>query len=151
VSHTSLVRPSAARRLTLRRLLAVVLLLLSSVSLLAPPAAADVRPHRITTAQERVVLRLIDDICGDTWCEGDHALRFTRFSCHSKRASCLLAVRIASRSQEPLQWRRRSYPVRGSVRYTDMVSTGPDGTRSLQPAFLEAVGHAVRVMQSSVR
>ena len=143
----------SAARSSLRRLLAVALLLVSSLSMLpvlAGPAAADVRPHRLTTAQERVVLRLIDDACGDTWCEGDHAFRFLRFTCHTERTGCVLVARIAPWSEEPLQWHRRAQPVPGFSRYEDMVSTGPEGARSLQPAFFEAVGDAVRAMQSSV-
>lgn len=146
------VRASTSRppRAALSRAVGVLLVVLSCSGVLAAPAAADPRPHRLTTAQERVVLRLIDDVCGDTWCEGDHAFRFTRFSCSSTRRGCLLVVRIAPWSEGPLQWQRRSYPVRGFLRYSDMVSTGPEGSRALQPAFYEAVGHAVLTMAASV-
>ena len=149
MSDTPPVRLSAARAV-LQRLLVVLLVVLSSTAVLAAPADADVRRQRLTSAEERVVLRLIDDICGDTWCEGDHAFRFTRFSCHPKRGGCLLVAQVASWSHEPLQWRWRAQPVRGFPRYSDMVSTGPDGARALQPAFYAAVGDAVRAMQASV-
>ena len=142
-------RLSAHRRL-LSRLVAATLLIVVSVGLLAAPAAADPRPYRLTSWQERDVLRLIDDLCGDIWCEGDHAFRFQRFSCHTKRGGCALVVRIAPWSEEPLRWQWRAHPVRGGLRYADMVITGPDGQRSLRPAFLEAVGDAVRAMQASV-
>jgi hypothetical protein len=68
---------------------------LSVGAVLVGPAAAvepAPRPPALTSAQERTVLRLIDDICADTWCEGDHALRFTRFSCSPRRASCTLRL-----------------------------------------------------------
>ena len=117
-----------------------------------PPAAAApaVTPRTaITSAQERVVLRLVDDICGDTWCEGDHAFRFRSFACHPRRG-CVLRVRLASWSQEPLRWHDRSARILGFSRYADMVATAPSGDRSLQPAFYEAVGRAVRTMTASV-
>ncbi len=47
-------------------------------------------------------------------------------------------------------WRWRAYPVRGFLRYTDMVSSAPDGGRSLQPAFYDAVSGAVRAVEASV-
>lgn len=142
-------RPSRPRP-ALRRLVALLLLALTSALALAPPAGADVRSSRLTRAQERVVLRLIDDVCGDTWCEGDHALRFDRLRCHPRRAACALVVQIAPWSDEPLQWQRRSRLVRGFVRFDDMVATAPDGTRSLRPAFVEAVGEAVLAMAAAV-
>ena len=53
-----------------RRLLALLILGLSAAALLVSPAAADDETRRVSARQERVVLGLIDDICGDTWCEG---------------------------------------------------------------------------------
>jgi hypothetical protein len=131
------------------------LALLAALPLLAllpaPAAAAPSGPVRyaVTAAQERVVLRLVDDICGDTWCEGDHAFRFRSFTC-SPRRGCLLRVQLASWSHEPRRWHSRSARVLGFPRFTDMVVTAPGGERSLQPAFFEAVGRAVRTMTDSV-
>lgn len=149
MSDTSSCRPVPART-ALRRFVALLLAALASVVVAAPPAAADARPHRLTSAQERVVLRLIDNACGDTWCEGDSAFRFRRFSCHSYRGGCVLVAQIASWSQEPLRWRWRGHRIRGFARYSDMVTPGPAGVRALRPAFLEAVGDAVRAMEATV-
>ena len=132
-----------------RRLIVLVLLLLAWVGVLAAPAAAEVQPHRLTQAQERIVLRLIDDICGDTWCEGDHAFRFRRFSCSPERGGCRLVVQIASTAQEPLRWRLRAQAVCGFPHYADMVSSGPHGVHTLQPAFYDAVSAAVQAMTAT--
>ena len=143
------VRSTRARPALVTRVLLAVLALLP---LLATPAAAappGVTRTSITAAQERVVLRLVDDICGDTWCEGDHAFRFRQFTCHPRRG-CLLRVQLASWSSEPLRWHSRSARIAGFRRFPDMVVTGPDGSRSLQQAFYEAVGAAVRTMTASV-
>jgi hypothetical protein len=146
VSDTPAVPTSAA----LRRLVALLLLALTTAVVLAPPAAADVRPARLTSAEERVVLRMVDDVCADTWCAGDHALRFQRFSCSPRRTGCALVVQVAPRSQEPPRWQRRSQPVRGFPRFVDMVSTSADGRQALRPAFFEAVGEAVRAVLATV-
>ena len=126
---------------------------LSVGAVLVGPAAAvepAPRPPALTSAQERTVLRLIDDICADTWCEGDHALRFTRFSCSPRRASCTLRLQVASWARKPLRWCSRSQRITGFGQYRDMVATAPDGERSLQPAFYEAVGSAVRAAVATV-
>jgi hypothetical protein len=139
-------------RTSLRRCALLALAVLCLVTGLAGPAAAgpsDVRRYAVTAAQERVVLRLVDDICGDTWCEGDHAFRFQRFDCHPRRG-CVLRVQLASWSHEPLRWSNRSARIVGFRRFADMVRTAPDGSRSLQPAFYEAVGDAVRTMTATV-
>lgn len=112
-------------------------------------AAAPLHRSSVTAAQERVVLRLVDDFCGDTWCEGEHAFRFRSFDCHPRRG-CLLRVRLASWSAGPLRWHDRSARVLGFSRFDDMVVTDRHGERSLRPAFVEAVGRAVRVMTASV-
>lgn len=142
---------SAAHSTTARpaRVLLAVLALLPLLA--APAAAAPPGSTRtaVTAAQERVVLRLVDDICGDTWCEGDHAFRFRSFTCHPRRG-CLLRVQLASWSSEPLQWHSRSARIHGFRRFADMVVTAPGGSRSLQPRFYEAVGDAVRTMTASL-
>ena len=135
-----------------RRGAALALAVLSLLGVLATPVAASppgVQRYAVTAAQERVVLRLVDDICGDTWCEGDHAFRFRSFSCHPRRG-CLLRVRLASWSHEPLRWHDRSARIVGFPRFRHMVVTAPGGERSLRPAFYEAVGRAVRAMADSV-
>ena len=146
-------RPARVRLAAVRRRAGALLLTaVSSAVLLAEPASAapgEVRRYALTAAQERVVLRLVDDVCGDTWCEGDHALRFRRFSCHP-RQGCVLRVELASWSHEPLRWHTRSARLLGFPRYADMVVTAPGGERSLRPAFYEAVGRAVRTMTAGV-
>ena len=140
-----------ARPLT--RLAALALLLLTGLGLLTAPAGAAGLTSRqlgLSPAEQRTVLDLVDAICGDTWCEGDHAFRFQRFSCDRRRASCTLRLQLSSWSEEPRRWRTRSPRISGFPRYRDMVATGPGGGRSLQPAFYEAVGDAVRAAEATV-
>ena len=46
-------------------------------------ADADVKADRpgLSAEQQTIVLKAIDDDCGDTWCEGDFNYRFKRLSC----------------------------------------------------------------------
>lgn len=144
--------PARVRAASRLRAAALLLAVVSCVGALAQPVSAappGVVRYALTTAQERVVLRLVDDICGDTWCEGDHAMRFRGFTCRARRG-CVLRVQLASWSEEPVRWRTRSARITGFPRFGAMVRTEPDGTRSLQPSFFEAVGRAVRAMTDSV-
>lgn len=118
----------------------------------APVAVAASRePYDLTRRQEAVVLDLIDDICGDTWCEGDFAFDFRRFSCSPETRSCTLRLRIASYAQEPLEWKWRSREISGFSRYWQMVDTGADGYVSLDGDFYLAVGDVIAEIEESVR
>ncbi len=144
-------RSARSRRLSR----ALVPLALTGLAVVGTPvgtatAGAAERPYALTSAQERTVLRLVDDVCGDTWCEGDHAFRFQRFSCDPRRERCTLRVQIASYDEQPRRWRTRSLRLTGFPRYRDMVRTGPTGERSLQDPFYEAVGAAVRAAEATV-
>ena len=136
-----------------RRLLTLVPLALSLVGVLAAPAgAAPARaPYDLLPRQEAVVLDLIDDICGDTWCEGDFAWDFRSFVCSPERQSCTLRVRVASWANDPLEWKWRSRQITGFPRYWQMVETSESGYRSLDWDFYEAVSAAVESIEESMR
>lgn len=134
----------------LLRPLALLALLLSALVLLPTASASAAGPPGPTRAQERLVLDAIDDLCGDTWCEGDYAFEFRDFSCDAKRASCTLRLRIARLTEEPLSWHQRSGEVRGFVRYDEMVETYPSGDLSLDEDFVVAVGELIEEVQDSL-
>ena len=60
----------------------------------------DLSRPALSKRQEATVLKLIDDICGDTWCEGDNNFSFDRLDCRAgcagKEGSCRLSFRIFS-------------------------------------------------------
>ena len=125
---------------------------LSLVGIGAAPADAQERaPYDLTRRQEAVVLDLIDDICGDTWCEGDFAFDFRRFHCSPEQRSCVLRLRIASREQEPLEWQWRSRQITGFPRFWQMVETSDSGSQSLDRDFYTAVSDAITSIEESVR
>lgn len=63
-------------------------------------ASSELKRNALTRQQEATALKLIDDICGDTWCEGDHNFRFDRLQCRtgcaSKAGTCELTFRLFS-------------------------------------------------------
>lgn len=135
----------------LLRPLALLALLLSALVLLPSASASAAGPPGPTRAQERLVLDAIDDLCGDTWCEGDYAFEFRDFSCDAKRASCRLRLRIGRLTgEEALRWHERSGEVRGFVRYEEMVETYPSGDVSLHEDFVVAVGDLIAEVEESV-
>src|ERR1043165_2452596 len=58
------------------------------------------KKNALTAAQQATALKLIDDICGDTWCEGDHNFRFDRLvcqeGCRDRPGSCEMTFRVFS-------------------------------------------------------
>src|SRR5689334_6137560 len=44
----------------------------------------------LTAAQAKTVLHLIDNTCGDTWCDGDFDFGFKKIVCQPTRNSCTL-------------------------------------------------------------
>jgi hypothetical protein len=81
-------------------------------------AATELARSALTKRQQAVVLKAIDDICGDTWCEGDHNFSFGQLECTKGCAahagSCELTFRV--------------FP------YDTDIETGPTYTRSCRTA-----------------
>lgn len=48
----------------------------------------------LSDSQRSTVLREIDNICGDSWCEGDYNYSFDKFSCDSVKQTCILELRL---------------------------------------------------------
>lgn len=112
----------------------------------APPTASlggiSGHPHGDTgdlgAAQARAVLFELDQICGDTWCEGDFDFAFAKVTCHFDRSSCTITMRISPRQDArpvPIYW--RACKIGGVHAFPDLVDTAPTGASALHPAFYE--------------
>ena len=84
-------------------------------------AASEARPG-LTASQERVVLGLIDDICGDTWCEGDYRFDFRDFGCAPAEGTCTLRLRLSPYTDGVSRWYWRSGRVRGFGSFSVVVA-----------------------------
>jgi hypothetical protein len=94
----------------------------------AGEASQELRQNALSRPQQATVLKLIDDICGDTWCEGDHNFSFDRLDCQkacgARDGSCKLTFRVFS--------------------YDTDIETGPTYTRSCETSAFSGYDSLVR-------
>ena len=102
----------------------------------------------LTKREEAVVLKAIDDICGDTWCEGDHNFRFDRLECVRGCAGdsghCQLVFRVFSYDTdlETGPTYTRSCRTPGFTGFDSLVATFGD-YHALQPAYYDALTECI--------
>lgn len=54
-------------------------------------------------AERSEVIRSIDDICGDTWCEGDYNFKFSHFSCDKTVKTCDLGFFFIKNNEQSVE------------------------------------------------
>ena len=97
--------------------------------------------QELSPTQEKIALKLIDDICGDTWCEGDYNFDFRALTCDSRQMTCTLRFQmfpwdtVASGSSAY----SRSCETTGFSGFDSLVATSPNGYQSLVPSFYDAL------------
>lgn len=112
----------------------------------------------LTTTQSRNVLKAIDDICGDTWCEGDFNYAFKRITCTFSKKTCTLSVDVIDYSADAAACARnrgryvtgdsegcyypRSCKMTSISAYTSMVS-GTAPNLSLKQGFFDKVSTCI--------
>jgi hypothetical protein len=107
----------------------------------------------LTRQEEAVVLKAIDDICGDTWCEGDHNFSFDRLECvqgcSEQAGRCRLTFRVFSYDTDletgPTYTRSCSTP--GFAGFDSLVESVGD-YHSLQPAYYDALTECIGRVES---
>ena len=99
--------------------------------------------NALSRAEERIVLKLVDDICGDTWCEGDYDFRFRRLFCDSNTATCLLMFQMASRQGPGSAWRRQMCRTGGFFDFDSLVVTTSGGYQWLTGSYYEALSACI--------
>lgn len=112
-------------------------------------AAAELGKAGLSKAQEQTALQLIDNICGDTWCEGDHNFRFDRLKCRQAcgdaQGTCTLTFRILSHESDVdtgPTW-TRSCKTSGFAGFASLVDTSASGYQSLNWDYYEALSECV--------
>lgn len=111
--------------------------------------------NALTPSEEKTALKLIDDICGDTWCEGDNNFAFERLTCRSagtasaSGGSCTLKLRIISREDDP-----RSYPrtctTSGFRGFASLVVTAQSGYQSLEWDYYLKLSECINQLESEL-
>ncbi|WP_394822301.1 hypothetical protein [Pendulispora albinea] len=105
----------------------------------------------LTKEQSAIVLKLLDDICGDTWCEGEYNWHFPKIDCRFAKGKCTLGFRVTDRNPTPPKNYRRSCTVRDARAFTDLVQTAPNGYRSLDETFYDNVSRCVQRIEDDLK
>ncbi len=109
----------------------------------------------LSPAQEKLALELIDDICGDTWCEGDNNFAFDRLTCQSgaPRAatggSCTLRLRILPRDDSHRAY-SRSCTTGGFSGFESLVDTAQSGYQSLDWDYYLALTDCISRLEAAL-
>jgi len=112
--------------------------------------------NALTKQQASTVLSLVDNICGDTWCEGDHNFHFDRIVCSPACAktpgTCRLAFRIFPYDSDlktgPTY--ARSCTTRGFNGFSSLVDTAPNGYQSLNWGYYDALSACINELESQL-
>jgi len=117
---------------------------------LSPTEGALSSPS-LTHEQEARVLKLVDDICGDTWCEGDDDFAFRKLACDSRCGTCVLGFQIFPRegSAAPRAW--HSCKTSGFSGFDSLVVTAANGYQSLAPTYYDALTACISAIEAERR
>src|SRR6478609_9146948 len=85
--------------------------------------------NALSVAEAATALKLIDDICGDTWCSGDYDFGFRRLNCNRRAQSCTLTLQVFPREGVPSSTRSywRSCKTFGFDGFGSLVHTANNG------------------------
>ncbi len=97
--------------------------------------------NALTPAQAKTVLSLADEICGDTWCDGDYDFGFRRIVCDAGAGTCTLTVQIFPRDGVPSSQRSyfRACKTHGFTGFDSLVSGASGGYQALADGYYEAL------------
>jgi len=111
----------------------------------------------LSNRQASTVLQLIDDICGDSWCEGDHDFHFDQIQCQKPCArtgvgSCQLRFRIFPYDSDlatgPTYARTCKTP--GFTGFGSLVDTAESGYQSLNWDYYDALSACISEVESKL-
>jgi hypothetical protein len=109
----------------------------------------------LSKPEEAAVLKAIDDICGDTWCEGDHNFSFDRLECvkgcAGRSGSCRLTFRVFSHETDVKTGPTytRSCRTLGFAGFGSLVESFGD-YHALQPAYYDALTECIGRVESQL-
>jgi hypothetical protein len=102
-------------------------------------AEADLKADAatLTSSQQRTVLQVIDNTCGDTWCEGEFNYRFTRMACDFGARRCTLSATVIT-YDSPAKYYPRACRITGISSYRSMIG-GTSSNPRLTTTFFNKV------------
>ena len=119
----------------------------------AGESTSELRQNALGVAEQKTVLELIDDICGDTWCAGDYNFGFRRISCEAGKLAqagrCTLTLQIFPRegvtSARRMYW--RSCKTGNFAAFDSLVRT-TNGYQSLQQDYYSALTECIQSLEA---
>lgn len=111
--------------------------------------------NALSASQEKATLKLIDDICGDTWCEGDNDFRFERLTCRAGAATslrggtCTLMLRILPRVDGAPAY-PRACTTGGFHGFDSLVDTAESGYQSLNWDYYLALSDCINQLEAEL-
>ena len=93
----------------------------------------------------------IDNICGDTWCEGDYDFKFNQFACNKKSSECELTFQFIERSDDKTV-KEDLYSEKQVCHFDNIKSFDQlmDGEFSLNQDFYDQVSNCISEREASV-
>lgn len=113
-----------------------------------------VTSNALTKDQAGTVLKLIDDICGDSWCEGDRNFHFDSLECSGPRGkaagTCRLRFRLFPHDSDLKTGPSyaRSCKTSGFSGFASLVNTAPSGYQSLNWDYYDALSTCINQVES---
>jgi hypothetical protein len=152
----------AVHRAVILRLSAFAVIALALPGCGTPPTASDIDAQEVvsfhdegllgnalTRSEVKTVLKLVDDICGDTWCEGDSNFRFRHLYCESNAGTCALMFQMAVRDDAPLpRWHWQTCRTSGFLGFDSLVNTTSGGYQWLTDDYYEALSACIDRLES---
>ncbi|MET0792425.1 MAG: hypothetical protein ABW061_12970 [Polyangiaceae bacterium] len=129
----------------------------------APSAESEVQSvqqalasNALTKQQANTVLKLVDDICGDSWCEGDHNFHFDRIecarACGKTPGTCRLTFRIFPYDSDlktgPTY--TRTCKTSGFSGFASLVDTAVSGYQSLNWDYYDALSACINEVENQL-
>ena len=120
-------------------------------------SAIELSSNALTKKQASTVLQLIDDICGDSWCEGDHNFHFDRIQCKpscgkARAGTCQVTFRIFPYDSDlqtgPTYVRTCETP--GFTGFSSLVDTASNGYQSLHWDYYDALSACISEVENEL-
>ena len=124
-----------------------------------PESAAteqELSSNALTKTQASTVLTLVDGICGDTWCEGDHNFRFDRIECSKAcgklPGTCRLTFRIFPYDSDVKTGPTftRTCKTGGFQGFASLVETASNGYQALNWDYYDALSACINQVESEL-
>lgn len=107
----------------------------------------------LTAKQAKAVLSELNDLCGDSWCEGDYLWDFKKIKCKFGDQTCTLTMMVTDwgieeeGTEDIIYW--RSCKMKGIGAHEEMVK-GEGIAANLTDAFVDIVNECVERIEKNI-